>query len=275
MRIALILCCVALLQACSIGRLPNDIGYGVLNNDDLVTVKEGLPTYLLLVDGALITYPESESLLLTASSLNSAYSGVFVTDPKRKLKLASKALSFAHKAMCLHRKTACNLQNMPFEDFEIEITNFKKEKDLPYLYALGSTWTSYIQLTTSDFNSIAHLARVELMIKKIVLLDESYENGMPLMYLGALNSFLPPALGGKPEIAKDYFERAIKVNPNNLIAKVIYADSYGRLMFEQELHDRLLNEVLEADSEFHGLTLQNEYAKTEAKRLLASSYDYF
>ena len=275
MRIALVLCCVAFLQACSVTRLPNDIGYGVLNSDDLVTVKEGLPTYLLLVDGALITYPESESLLLTASSLNSAYSGVFVEDEQRKVKLAAKALGFAEKAMCLHRKTACNLQKMPFDEYETEISGFKKDKDLPYLYALASAWTSYIQLTSGDFNSIAHLARVELMMKKVVYLDESYENGMPLVYLGALNSILPPALGGKPEVAQDYFERAIKVNSSNLIAKVMYAQNYARLVFDQELHDRLLNEVLEADSEYHGLTLQNEYAKNEATKLLLSSPDYF
>ena len=275
MRIALILCCVALLQACSIGRLPNDIGYGVLNSDDLMTVKEGLPTYLLLVDGALITYPESESLLLTASSLNSAYAGVFVINEERKLKLANKALSFAEKAMCLHRKTACNLQKMEFEDYEVEIANFKKEKDLPYLYALASAWTSYIQLTSADYNSIAQLGRVELMMKRVVALDENYENGMPLVYMGALSSILPPSFGGKPEVAKDYFERAIKVNPSNLISKVLYAESFAKLMFEQELHDRLLNEVLEADSNYHGLTLQNEYAKTEARRLLLEGEEYF
>ncbi|BCE03331.1 TRAP transporter TatT component family protein [Marinicellulosiphila megalodicopiae] len=275
MRILTIVCCVLFLQSCAITRLPNDIGYGVLNSDDLVTVKEGLPTYLLLVDGALITYPESESLLLTASSLNSAYGGVFVEDEARKLKMTQKSFDLAQRAMCLHRKSACKLMDMSFGAFEQEIAKIKKEKDLPYLYAVASSWTSLIQLTSSDYNSIAQLGRVELMMKKVVSLDEQYENGMPLVYLGALNSLLPPSLGGKPEIAKDYFERAIKVNPSNLIAKVMYAEGYGRLMFEQELHDRLLNEVLEADSNFHGLTLQNEYAKKEAKRLLDGSYDYF
>jgi len=55
----------------------------------------------------------------------------------------------------------------------------------------------------------------------------------------------------------------------------MYAEKYARLLFEQELHDRLLNEVLAAPSEAHGLTLQNEYAKKEANRLLIDGKDYF
>ena len=82
-----------LVSSCSVMKVrhvPENLGYGVLNNDDLQTVKEGLPTYLIMIDGLLVTYPESESLLLTASSLNSAYAGVFVSDKKRKLKMTVK-----------------------------------------------------------------------------------------------------------------------------------------------------------------------------------------
>ncbi|MFT7559607.1 MAG: hypothetical protein ACI93R_001519 [Flavobacteriales bacterium] len=276
MRTFFILGVFFLLNACSITRLPEDMGYGILNSNDLDTVREGLPTYLLLVDGALITYPESKGLLLTASSLNSAYSGVFVTDETRKLLMTRKAFSFSQKALCLHNKSACDLKDLDFDKFEAIIANFKKPKDLPYLFAHASNWTSLIQLTSDDYNSIAHLARVELIMKRIVEIDESYEYGMPLVYLGALKSLIPPSLGGKPEIAKAYFERAIAVSAGeNLIAKVTYAEKYARLMFEQELHDQLLNEVLAAPSDVHGLTLQNEYAKQEARRLLADGKDYF
>lgn len=264
------------LSACTVLRLPRDLGYGVLNNNDLATVEDGLPTYLLLVDGALITYPESKSLLLTASSLNSAYSGVFVTDESRKLKMTQKAYAFSAKALCLHKKAACGMKDLPFEEFEALIAGFHKKKDLPYLYAHASNWTALIQLTSDDFNSIAHLARVELMMKRVIEIDAAYEFGMPLVYMGALKSLIPPSLGGKPEEARQYFEQAIKASKGtNLMAKVMYAEMYARLMFDRELHDRLLNEVLAAPSEAHGLTLQNEYAKKEAQRLLAGSNDYF
>jgi len=278
MKFQLILALSTLLAlgACSIMRLPKDLGYGVLNYDDIEVVRDGLPTYLLLIDGALITYPKNRNLLLTAASLNSAYSGVFVADEERKLKMTEKAFEFSLRAICLYEEQACQITSMPFKDFEALILSFDKEKDLRYLYSVASIWTGYIQLTVDDYNSIAQLARVEIIMKRIVELDESYESGMALVYLGALNSTVPTSLGGKPEVAKKYFEDAIAVSEGkNLIAKVIYAEKYARLVFDEALHNRLLNEVLASPSEMQGLTLQNEYAKQEAKRLLAEGEDYF
>lgn len=264
------------ISGCSITRLPEDLGYGVLNSDDLETVKDGLPTYLLLIDGALITYPKNKKLLLTSSSLNSAYGGVFVSDEERKLKFATKAFEQAQSAICLHKKAACDIKQMPFEDFETLVESLKREKDLPFIYGLASSWTSYIQLTSGDYNSIAQLGRVEKLMEQVVSISPNYEYGMPLVYLGALNSLIPPSLGGKPEVAKAYFEKAVAASEGkNLIAKVTYAEKYARLVFEQELHDKLLNEVLQSESHVHGLTLQNEFAKKEAARLLEESVEYF
>ena len=59
------------------------------------------------------------------------------------------------------------------------------------------------------------------------------------------------------------------------MAKVLYAEQYARLMFEQELHDRLLQEVLDTDPTAEGLTLINHLAQRQAAILLAESSDYF
>jgi hypothetical protein len=53
------------------------------------------------------------------------------------------------------------------------------------------------------------------------------------------------------------------------------AESYARMMFDRELHDRLLEEVLAADPEAPGLTLANVLAQRDARALLASADDYF
>jgi hypothetical protein len=46
-------------------------------------------------------------------------------------------------------------------------------------------------------------------------------------------------------------------------------------MFDRELHNRLLNEVLLAEPVVEGMTLTNLIAQERAKDLLASSKDYF
>ncbi len=86
----------------------------------------------------------------------------------------------------------------------------------------------------------------------------------------------PPALGGEPEVAKRHFERAIELsNGRDLSVKVEYARRYARLVFDQQLHDRLLEQVLEAPAEAPGYTLFNVLAKQEAQQLLATSQEYF
>jgi predicted nicotinamide N-methyase len=62
---------------------------------------------------------------------------------------------------------------------------------------------------------------------------------------------------------------------HNLAAKVQYAESYARLVFDRELHDRLLIEVLNSETEYKGYTLLNVFAKQRAELLLQSADDYF
>jgi hypothetical protein len=59
------------------------------------------------------------------------------------------------------------------------------------------------------------------------------------------------------------------------MAKTLYARYFARLLFEQELHDRLLREVIAADPRSPGRTLINVLAQQQAQELLRTSADYF
>ena len=61
----------------------------------------------------------------------------------------------------------------------------------------------------------------------------------------------------------------------DLSAKVEFARRYARMMFDQELHDTLLTEVMEAPVEVPGRTLFNVLAKRDAAELLETSQEYF
>ena len=96
------------------------------------------------------------------------------------------------------------------------------------------------------------------------------------MYLGILNTLRPPALGGKPDVARYWFERGIELSEGrDLSIKVEYARSYARMLYDRELFDRLLNEVMAADVEQPDLILFNMLAKQQAEALLAGADDYF
>ena len=53
------------------------------------------------------------------------------------------------------------------------------------------------------------------------------------------------------------------------MVKVLMAKHYARIVFDRELHDSLLQQVLEAPAEQPGLTLVNTLAQAEAAKLLA------
>lgn len=266
---------VSLLQGCAVARLGDSLSYGVLDNEDLTLVGEALPTYLLMVDGMIINWPESESFLRTGASLYSAYAGIYVVEPERAERLTAKALGYALRAACIRDDDWCDVRSLPIDRLE-ELLEETDEDDVPMLYTLGSTWVGYIQQHSSDWNAVAELGRVNALMQRVVELDEGYEYGQAHMYLGALNSILPASLGGNPELAKQHFEKAVELSDGrNLLAKTLYAERYGRLVFDRDLHDRLLQEVLAADPGEHGLTLQNHFARQQAAQLLESSAEYF
>ncbi|KAF0803996.1 hypothetical protein A6D6_03461 [Alcanivorax xiamenensis] len=263
------------LQGCAVNRIGDNLARSIEDNNDLVLVGEGLPSYLLMVDGLILTWPERASLLRAGADLYGAYAGLTVEDPERAATLNEKALDYALRAACNHRSDYCDLRKTPVPEFEALLAE-SDDDDLPTLFTLGSAWAGYIQTHSGDWNAVAELARVRALMERVVALDEGYQNGQAHMYLGVLNSLLPASLGGQPEQAKAHFEQAVALSQGrNLLARVLYAEHYARLVFDRELHDAQLQKVLEADPEQPGLTLQNVYAQQQAQRLLDSADAYF
>ena len=270
-----------LLSGCSsvvtkvTNQLSNNFSNAIINNDDPETVEAGSASYLLLIDSLIEGDPQNESLLLAGSQLYGAYTSGFVKEPERAKRLAHKARDYTDRALCAHDTKLCNLLDKPFDDFNSAIGALKVG-DVPLLYASGSAWAGWIQANSSDWTAIANLAKVKAVMEKVVELDESYNHGEAHLYLGVFATLLPPALGGKPEEGRMHFERAIELSAGrDLMAKVEYARRYARITYDRPLHDRLLQEVLNADDVAPGLTLSNVLAKRQARELLASAEQYF
>ena len=271
--LSLISCSSMMSSATS--ELAKNLSVAIANNDDLATVKSGAPAYLLMLDSFIEGDPNNSDTHVTAAKLYTAYASVFVKDEQRAKRLTQKSLDFALRANCLVDQDRCTLKTIEFKKFEKIIDQFEVEH-IDLLFTLGSSWASWIQIRSDDWNAVADLARVTKIMNHAVKLDTHFQSGQIHLYLGVLNTLLPPALGGKPEVGKRHFERAIELSNNkNLMAKVMYAEKYARLVFNQDLHDQLLNEVLKAEPRSRGFTLTNMLAHEQAKELLLSGKDYF
>jgi hypothetical protein len=256
-------------------RLADNLSVAILNQNDPETVKDGAPAYLLLVDGLIEGDPGDEGLLLAGARLYAAYAAVFVEDAERAGRLAERSLDYAGRALAVRGIDAQAWQGVDFAVFEARIQGLGAEA-LPAVYAYAAAWAVWVRARRDDWEALAALPRVEALMERVLALDPAYENGQPHLYLGVMRTWLPPAMGGRPEQGRVHFERAIALSAGrNLMAKVEYARRYARLVFDRELHDRLLGEVLAADAEAPGLTLTNVLAKRQARALLADADEYF
>lgn len=276
-----ILLCALVLSGCSFFlssatvNMAENLSYAILNNNDLATVETGAPAYLLMIDSQLHADPENEVLLRSAATIYTAYTDVFVKDKDRAKKLTNKALDYALRSICVRRSNTCSFRQSSFQEFK-NVMPTLNVKDVPVLFALGSAWAAWIQAHREDWNAIAEISRVEVLMQRVVELDEFYQNGAAHLYLGVLATFLPSPMGGKPDVGRQHFERVLEISNNkNLMAKVIYARQYARLVFDRELHDRLLTEVLKAEPDVPGYALGNTLAQQRARELLDSADEYF
>jgi hypothetical protein len=164
---------------------------------------------------------------------------------------------------------------MSFDQFEASLDGLSsRHAEVVYSYSIASL--AWIRAHSDDWNALAELPQMEALLDRYLDIGGSEMRGSVYTYLGVLATLRPPALGGEPEKGRDYFERAIELTGGrDLSVKVEYARGYARLLYERELHDRLLQEVMEADPDVPGYTLTNVLAQRDAARLLAGADEYF
>ncbi len=266
--------CSSVISSATAG-LSANLTSAVLDQNDPETVRQGAPAYLLMIDGLIANDPDDPKLLASGAQLYASYTATFVDDPERAARLAERAKGYGFAALCSAAPATCDSWRRPFDEFEAIIGSVGR-RELDELYTAAAAWATWVQVNRADWAAIADKARVEAMMKRVVTLDPGYRHGAAFAYLGVLNSIIPPALGGRPEQGRRDFERAIELSDGrDLLAKVLFAREYARLVFDRELHDRLLEEVLAASPDVPGLVLTNTMAQAEARVLLAESEAYF
>jgi len=266
--------CATLVSNATQG-FADDLSAVILNSEDPALVRDGAPAFLLLLDGLLGDDPQDANLLASAATLNSSYATAFVTDPARQALFANKAFDLSLLAACKGLKNACDVRDRNFAEFEQWVATLQ-DKDVPLAYGLGTAWAGWIQANSADWAAIAELGQVKALMTRVAELNPGYEYGGPELYLGVFETLLPPAMGGKPDVGRAHFERAIDLSEGKFLpAKVFFAQQYARLVFDRELHDSLLQEVIDADAQVDGLTLINLIAKEQASALLESADEYF
>jgi len=247
----------------------------MLNQDDPELVRDGMPSYIILMDSFVEGSPDNPAMLSAAANLYASYGAVFADDETRAMRLTSRARDYALRAMCESYAESCDWRELNYEDFVATLDGLTEQHaEIMYIYSFATL--TYLRAHSADWNSLAELPQAEALIKRYLEISGESANASAHTYLGVILTLRPPALGGKPEEARIHFEKAIASSDGrDLGAKIEFAKGYAKLLYDQELHDQLVDEVLNADPKAEGLTLTNVLAQEQALQLRAEAFDYF
>jgi hypothetical protein len=276
---------LAFPAACSINKkmtvasaasLVEDVAKASYKQSDLRVIREGMPAYLMLMDGMVEAWPDNDRLLLAAAQSYSSYATAFVGAGDAGFRDALQLRAKTYALQALEQRGITAPLTAPFADFERQVGQLTRS-DLPYVFWSASCWGSWISTHTDSIAAVAELPRVEALMRRALALDETYYYGGPHLFMGILYASRPAVAGGSLERSRQHFLKAIEISQGKFLAAyVYYADYYARKAFDRELFASSLNKVLETPADIvPELTLLNTVARHKAEDLLGKIDDYF
>jgi len=256
--------------------LLEDIAKSAYRQSDLRLVREGMPSYLMLIDGMVEAVPDNERLLISAAQDYASFASAFIQDEDKEYAnvLYARAKEYALRA--LEQIGFRNPLSKSFDDFEKDLNTLGK-KEVPYIFWAASCWGNWISLNQDSIEAVAELPRVELMMKRVLELDEGFYYGGAHIFMGILNAARPKMAGGDLNRAKNHFLKAIELGRGEFFMTYIYyANYYAKKALDKALFISTLETVLKTPADtIPDLTLLNTVAHRKAKKMLNQVDEYF
>ena len=254
-----------------------DVGRAAARQTSPTIVQQGMPAYLMLLDGLIEAAPDNKELLIAGCQGYATYASSFLTDEQSKEAeiLYKKAKDYGFRALSSRgdfgRSVAGNVQE--FDQFLEQYTR----KDMPALFWTANAWAGWISTNISSVEAVADLPALEVLMKRLLELDDTYHFGGPHLLMGVYLAAKPPSLGGDLARSNEHFQKAFALGSDKtLAAKVLYAQYYARGAGNRDLFVKTLKEVQAASpDEVPDLTLSNVMAQEKAGRLLSKTEEYF
>ena len=256
--------------------LLEDVAQSAYRQSDLKLIREGMPAYLMLIGGMVQAVPDNAKLLITAAQAYASFASAFVQEEDREYarELYARAKNYALRA--LRRIGFKDPVLSEFDSFGKTLQSLDK-KDVPYIFWAASCWGNWISLNQRSMEALAELPRVELMMKRVLELDEGFYYGGAHIFMGVLEASRPKIAGGDLNKAQNHFLKAIELGHGKfLMTFVYYADYYAKKKFDKALYVSTLETVLKTPADIMpDLTLLNTVAQARAKVMLNEADNYF
>jgi hypothetical protein len=256
--------------------LFRDVALSASRQSDVVLVRQGIPSYLMLIDGMLQSYPENRDLLLAGAQAYASYASVLEEDEgDRAAYLSERAKQYALKALELTPPFK-GVLGKPLEVFQERLEQTEK-KQVPTLFWVGNIWGGWIAAGSEGPAAMADLPWVEALMDRALQLDPGFYYGGSHLFKAILLSARPEQFGGNLKKAEEHFKKAMDYGQGKfLMTDVYYAEYYARQTLDRDLFVSTLKKVLETSARIEpDLTLANTLAQRKAKKLLARVDEFF
>ncbi len=244
---------------------------------DLQIAEQAIASDLKLLEGLHQADPKNEEILLLLTQGYASYSLGFVedVDEERAKLFYLRARDYGIKLL---QRTKTFKDSIPVKEISfVEKINRLSKKDVPTLFWTGFAWGGWINLSKDDPQAIFDLGKVKAMMAKVLELDEAFFFGASHLFFGSIYGSMPKILGGDPDMAREHFEKCLKLsNKKFMLAYIYLARYYAQPLLDEVLFDEYLNKVMQAPVDIlPGNELITAIAKDKAKKLAAFKEELF
>lgn len=259
---------------------------------DVQLARDATPGNIKMVDGFLAANPDQRELLELVSMAYAQYAFAFLEDdlevmgmndtPARRdlvercTRIYDRAFDVAARLLEQDDKTIRTALKGDVAGLERALAKLKP-KSVPGLYWAGFALGSVINLHRDDMDRVGELPKAMALLERAHTLDPKYFHDGSALALGVAYASLGPAVGGKPERAKQMFAEAIAATDGKyLMGKVMYARYYATITLDRALFEETLHQVLATPpTVWPEERLANELAHRRAARYLKQADDLF
>ena len=297
-RLAPVLCLWFLAAGCSIKKLAvnkvgdmlSSSGSTFESDEDPDLVEAAIPFGLKLYEGLLAESPKHTGLLLACASGFTEYSYAFIDLKAEQAKEESvdKANALTERA----RKMYMRAHGYAIRGLEVKYPGFGtaldndaasalkrvKKSDVPLLYWTAASLGLAISTSKGNPEMIGQLPLVEMIINRVVELDETFENGAVPEFLITLEAARSGVKLEDMEAAmKKHFDRAIEISKGKRAGTYVsYAENADEPAQNAAEFKAMLEKALAIDVDADPNTrLANVIAQRRARWLLAHQSELF
>ncbi|MBD3413835.1 MAG: hypothetical protein GF421_05315 [Candidatus Aminicenantes bacterium] len=261
-----------------------------LTDNDPELVGDALPFTIKMYESLMVSIPDHYELRLQTGMLYIMYANAYIQSPADQLpdtEFEKKEFMYSRAKNLYLRGRDIVMEGMDrrFPHFikHLKAKRFQQalsvidQESVPALYWASAGWVAAYSIDPFDMKLGITLPQAEAMMKKVLELDEDFNNGSVhdffILYYGSI----PEYMGGSAKKAREHFKKAVRLSKGRSASPYLSLASTVSIK-EQDIKEfkHLLNQVLKIDpNQYPSLRLQNTIYQRKARWMLDHIDEYF